>query len=150
MKSILSYGYNCFKCHSINFILSPFDFSCRLRCEKWYYMPYLVANRDFGPIGHVSGLPGGQITRPGTRNTFFLIANDSTPLRRYIYIYYMSKSAKWSLRYVGFRVWGVRGVNHPPKGGKRGRKIGTRLDSVYWTPIGPKKLEIPKWTCKMS
>ena len=144
---IPSYGYNC---SQITFIISPFDFSCRLRCEKWYYMPYLVENRDFGHIGHVSSLSGGQITWPSARNIFFLFANDSTPSKRYIYIYYTTKSAKWFPRYVGFRIWGVRGVNHPPKGGKRGRKIGTRLDSVYWTPIGPKKLKVPKWTCKMS
>ena len=147
---IPAHGYNCFKWPQITFIISPFDFSCRLRCEKWYYMPYLVENRDFGHIGHVSSLSGGQITWPSARNIFFLFANDSTPSKRYIYIYYTTKSAKWFPRYVGFRIWRVRGVNHPPKGGKRGRKIGTRLDSVYWTPIGPKKLEVPKLTCKMS
>ena len=115
---IPSYGYNCFKYPQITFIISPFDLSCRLRCEKWYYMPYLVESQDFGLIGHVSSLPGGQITWPGARNKFFLFANDSTPSKSYIYIYYTTKSANWSSIYVGFRILGVRGLNHPQKGVK--------------------------------
>ena len=113
-------------------------------CPIWSQIEILA------PSGTFRDCPEGKSRDLVPETHFFLLANDSTPLKMNIYICYMSKSAKWSLRYVGFRVWGVRGVNPPPKGGKRGRKIGTRLDSVYWTPIGPKKLEIPKWTCKMS
>ena len=129
-KSLLLYR------HSISHV--DCDVKSGTTCLIWSKTEILVISGTF------RACPAGKSRDLVPETYFFLFANDSTPSKRYIYIYYTTKSAKWFPRYIGFRIWGVRGVNHPPKGGKRGRKIGTRLDSVYWTPIGPKKLKVPK------